>query len=504
MRAAESFWASIQGDPVFMRARFTIAPGLGRPLASEPVRRGASIGVLLVVAVLAVSAAAPSGSGLVRIDSFVVNGFPKPRLPTRAAVDWCGSGQPTAVDRKPDSDLSSSRQVHVTYAVPADSASRFTTLASGIATDTSAIDAWWRREDATRTLRYDLFAFPGCTSKFGSLDLGFIRLPRTAAVYTGDAAADELLSDLPGLEALTSQKHVVYYDGPPPFGDQICGTTFVPRSAPTQGGFSGISFVWLRSLCGGDVGAGGLNAAVAVHELIHALGALQGGSPNECQPPNDGHVCDSVLDILYPEATSQTTLTGQILDTGRDDYYGHSLNTFDLQDSTWLSHLPQQRLAITVQHTGTTRGTVRLTSPTAFECAQSCNLQLDLGLSATLVARPVAGSSFLGWKGACSGRASCAVTLNAARNVVASFGAATYRLTVGVGGQGKVSSSPAGLTCPNRCSATFKASSRVRLRATASPGFVFSGWTGSCRGRSACVVRLNGDRSVRATFRKRS
>ena len=131
-------------------------------------------------------------------------------------------------------------------------------------------------------------------------------------------------------------------------------------------------------------------------------------------------------------------------------------------------------------------------------------LQLDLGLSATLVARPAAGFRFAGWRGACSGTAPCAVTLDAARSVIACSAQALFRLTVGVGGKGKVSSTPTGLTCPSRCSASFKAASNVRLRATASPGFVFSGWTGSCRGKTACVVKLNGNRSVRATFKRRS
>ncbi len=219
-------------------------------------------------------------------------------------------------------------------------------------------------------------------------------------------------------------------------------------------------------------------------------------------PPDGGHVCDSVNDVLYPEASSQTSLSGQVLDVGRNDYYGHqSASEFDVQDSAWLSHLPQQRLAISIQRTGSAQGAVRVTSPVPFECTQSCNVQLDLGLSVILTARPIAGSSFTGWKGACSGTAPCAVTLSAARSVIASFSAGTYRLTVGVGGKGRVSSSPAGVACPNRCSARFRATSNIRLRATAAPGFVFSGWTGSCRGKTACVVKLNGNRSVRATFK---
>jgi hypothetical protein len=463
--------------------------------------------VLAVLAVLSIAAATPGESGNpLRIDSFVVNGIPTPRLPTRAAVDWCGSNQPTALDRKPDVDLSSPRQVHVTYAVPADGTSQFTALASRIATDASAIDAWWRREDSTRTLRYDLFAFPGCAAKFGSLDIGYMRLPRNSGNYVGDTGANALLTDMSDLDALSNQKHLVYYDGPPPFDSSVCGTSFVPRSAPSNGGLAGLAFVWLRSLCGGDVGAGGLNAAVAVHELIHGLGALQGSpAPNECPPPDSGHVCDSVLDILYPEASDQTSLSTQVLDVGRDDYYGHSTSArFDVQDSPWLTRFPQQRLAVVIQGTGTARGTVRLTSPTTFECEQSCDLQLDQGVSATLVARPRAGARFFRWRGACSGTAACGVTLDAARSVVAVFGPNTFRLTVGVGGKGRVSSSPPGLACPIRCTASFKARSSVRLRATASPGYLFAGWTGSCRGTSGCVVKLNGNRSVRATFRKRT
>jgi hypothetical protein len=389
--------------------------------------------------------------------------------------------------------------------VPSDSATRFPTIGAAIATDAAAIDAWWRREDPSRTVRYDLFAFPGCATKFGSLDIGFVRLPRSGAAYMGDAGADALLLDLDGLDRLSSQKHLVYYDGPAPFDNAVCGTAFVPRSATTQGGLAGVAFVWLKSFCGADVGATGLNAAVAVHELIHGLGALQAGSsPHECAPPADGHVCDSPNDVLYPEASSQTSLSTQILDVGRDDYYGHSGNAFDVQDSEWLSHLPPQRLTIGLQGTGSSRGSVRMTAPTAFECTQACSFELDRGLAVTLVARPAAGARFAGWKGACTGRNTCVVTLDAARSVIATFGAPTFRLTVGVGGKGRVSSSPSGLACPGQCSASFRARSNVRLRATASPGFVFVGWGGSCRGKSPCVVKLDGNRAVRAIFRKRA
>ncbi|MGH3144054.1 MAG: InlB B-repeat-containing protein [Gaiellales bacterium] len=331
-----------------------------------------------------------------------------------------------------------------------------------------------------------------------------MRLPRAGSSYLDDIGADRLLADLGQLDNLTNLKHLVYYDGPPVFDDNVCGTAFVPRSAPTNGGPSGIAFVWTKSLCGGDIGAGSLNAAVAVHELIHGLGSLQGvNAPNECPPPDDGHVCDSTTDVLFPSANSQTTISSQTLDTGRDDYYGHSLTGFDVQDSGWLTHLPQQRLSVNIQSSGTGTGVVRLVSPTSFECDQSCTLELDQGLSATLVAAPRQGARFVRWTGRCTGSGSCAITLDSTRTVTAIFGVTTFRLTTSVGGRGKISSTPGGVSCPGRCTAAFKADSNIRLRASASPGVRFAGWTGSCRGTKPCTVKLNRNRTVRATFRRK-
>lgn len=467
------------------------------------MRRGA----IIVVAIAAVVATAAGGNAAGPVapghlaEQFTLSGLPPIRFPTRAAVTWCGAGQPTAADRKPEVDATSSRQVHVTYAVPADAADQLAGRATPIATDVEAIDVWWRGQDASRTPRFDLFAFPGCATKFGRLDIGFVRLPRVGSLYVGDAGADRLLSDLGALAALGTQKHLVYYDGPAVFEPSVCGTAFVSRSAPTQGGLSGIAFVWLRSACGFDLGAGGLAASVAAHELIHGLGSLISGSPNECDPPNDGHVCDATNDMLYPEATSQTTLATQVLDIGRDDYYGHPGTWFDVQDSAWLSHLPQ--LPLTVDASGRS-GTVRITSPTAVECGRGCALELDTGTQVTLAAAPDAGSRFVGWSGACTGTGACTLTLDVARSVTARFAVATSLLLVRVSGKGTVVSSPAGVSCPSRCRTTFTTGVTVRLRAKPAAGFRFAGWSGACRGTGACFLPVDRNRSVRATFRKRA
>lgn len=465
------------------------------------MRRGA-ITLIVVAAVVGTAASSdtPARGPTALAHSITFSGLPPVRFPARAAVTWCGTGQPAAVDRKPDIDLSSPRQVHVTYAVPADAPDQLGARAGSIATDIEAIDAWWRGQDAARSPRFDLAAFAGCSSKFGQLDVGFVRLPRSGSLYVGDAGANRLLNDLGSLAALPAQKHLVYYDGPNVFEQFVCGTAFVPQSAPAQGGLAGIAFVWLRSLCGGDLGAGGLNASVAVHELIHGLGALLQGSPNECDPPDDGHTCDSTNDILYPEATSQTTLSTQALDVGHDDYYAHAGGWLDVQDSPWLSRLPQLALAITGSGQA---GTVRVTSPTPYDCGRSCELQLDLGTQVVLVAAPASGTRFAGWGDACTGTGACTLQLDAARRVVARFAPATSRLSVRVTGKGRVVSSPSGISCPARCTGAFTTGSNVRLRPLPARGSAFVGWTGSCRGTGACFVPLDRNRTVRAIFRAR-
>ena len=454
--------------------------------------------------VLVSGAGAPIEGVSILGHSIRVNGLGVPRLPSATTVDWCGAGQPNAVDRKPEADYSSFRHVHVTYVIPSDAPSRLTEVASAIVTDLSTADAWWQREDPTRTVRFDRFAFPGCASKLGALDLGFIRLPRAGSAYTGDEGFAGMLPELTTLAALSFHKHLVYYDGAPLFDPAVCGTTLVSRNAPDAGGLAGIAFIWLRSLCGQDIGTGNLNAEVVTHELIHAIGAIgRDGSPNECPPPNRGHVCDSELDILYPEASLETTLASKRLDVNRDDYYDHRTTAVpDLRDSAYLTRLPQHVLELAVQLVGRARGTIRMTSPVSFDCKDACSLELDRGLSVTLVATPSRGSRFLGWTGACKGKGACYSTLDGERTVSAWFGPASFRLSVIVAGKGRVSSAPAGLACPTRCTAAFKADSTVRLRAVPAPGHRFAGWAGDCRGRSICVVKLERDRLAKATFRR--
>jgi hypothetical protein len=415
-------------------------------------------------------------------------------------VTWCGSG-PSPVDREPSVEVSSPNQVHVVYAVPSDAADRFAALASPIATDIAAIDAWWQRQDPTRAPRFDLFPFPNCSSRFGLLDLGYTRLPHPAAYYYGAGGELRLGADLDVFAHSAKVKNLVFYDGRLADPD-ICGST--DFLSAHDGGRFGFAFVYLTSDCPNDTGRGEFTARVAAHELLHNLGAEPaGGPPNACpDPENAGHPCDSETDILFPYVTFGETLDGAVLDFGRDDYYGHSGWWWDVQDSAWLMHLPQFALTLAVNGSSGATGAIAMTAPAEVTCSTSCAEELDNGTRVALIARPAKGARFVGWSGACTGAGACTPTIDAAKSVTAQFAPAAVRVGVTRNGRGTVTSTPAGISCPKRCSATFTAAT-IGLRAKPAKGYRFAGWSGDCRGKATCVLSGDADHSVAALFRKR-
>jgi hypothetical protein len=115
-----------------------------------------------------------------------------------------------------------------------------------------------------------------------------------------------------------------------------------------------------------------------------------------------------------------------------------------------------------------------------------------------LTATPADGWAFTGWTGACTGTGACSVTMNGPESVSASFTQVAYALTVANGGNGTVTSSPAGINCGSTCSASFNT---VTLTATPADGYAFTGWGGVCSGSGAtCTVTMSTAESVAVTF----
>ena len=340
-------------------------------------------------------------------------GTVRPAAAAPTPVTWCGTDEVSA-NRVPDLQVSSTHQIRVVYAVPADGVDAFTQDASPIASDIAAIDAWWRGQDPTRTPRFDLYPFPGCTTAFGDLDLGFARLPRAGADYDGsDGVNIDLLAVDIGRSTSPAVKTLVYYDGPV-VDPQICGSSLI---SPSDGGVLGFSFVFLQADCYDDLGQGGGLARVAAHELTHNLGAVPQGAPHECAPPDDGHVCDSPSDLMYPYTYDASTLDAAVLDAGHDDYYDHAGTWWDVRNSLWLTHLPQFPLSATVRGPGKVSGV-----PGTVSCTAACSATLDDGRPVRLVPHPAARAVFRGWHGACTGTRPCEVEMDGPTSAVAVFG----------------------------------------------------------------------------------
>jgi|GEM_PF-2437356 uncharacterized repeat protein (TIGR01451 family) len=160
--------------------------------------------------------------------------------------------------------------------------------------------------------------------------------------------------------------------------------------------------------------------------------------------------------------------------------------------------------AVTVTKAGTGTGTVT-SAPAGINCGTACAANFASGTMVTLTAAPATGSTFTGWgAGPCEGTGTCTFTIGAATAVTANFTASVNNFTLTVteagNGTGTVTSAPAGIICPETCSASFASGTQVTLTQSAADGSVFAGWGGACTGIGACVVTVTAATAVTATF----
>lgn len=172
-------------------------------------------------------------------------------------------------------------------------------------------------------------------------------------------------------------------------------------------------------------------------------------------------------------------------------------------DSTAIT--PSSGVSLTVTEAGTGGGTVT-SSPAGINCPTTCAANFATGTAITLTAAPNASSTFAGWGGAlCEGTGTCTFTITANAAVTANFTAKnnTFALTLTDAGTGAgtVTSAPAGIVCPETCSANFTSGAVVALTAVAAEGSTFAGWSGAgCTGTGGCSVTMTAAEAVTATF----
>ncbi|MCF8057344.1 MAG: InlB B-repeat-containing protein, partial [Desulfocapsa sp.] len=145
-------------------------------------------------------------------------------------------------------------------------------------------------------------------------------------------------------------------------------------------------------------------------------------------------------------------------------------------------------------------GTVSSDLPGIY-CGSDCQEEYDYNTSLTLTAVADIGYTFSGWsEPSCTGVAPCAVTIDQARSVLATFILDTHELSVTKTGDGTVSSNPAGIDCGADCSEMYDYATAVLLTAEPAIGSDFSGWTGGCSGTGNCSLSMESDHHVGAVF----
>jgi ASPM-SPD-2-Hydin domain-containing protein/HYDIN/CFA65/VesB family protein/List-Bact-rpt repeat protein len=88
---------------------------------------------------------------------------------------------------------------------------------------------------------------------------------------------------------------------------------------------------------------------------------------------------------------------------------------------------PPVPFLLKITTSGNGSGTVT-SNPSGINCGSTCTASFDSGTAVTLTAA-ASGSTFVGWSGACTGTATCTVTMNADRSVIADFVAPDFSIS---------------------------------------------------------------------------
>jgi Divergent InlB B-repeat domain len=397
-----------------------------------------------------------------------------------SAAPWCGSV--SSVDRPA---IAGGPQVKVIYAIPSDGVDASADWAPRISADLDEIDGWWRSHDGSRAPRFDRTTFV-CGDQ---ADIRLVRLPFAigdmTAVTSPEAVYQRLVDLVKSLDPDPSQfKYLVYFDVRTAV-DRVCG---LGGGSFTGAGVAGV----LTSGCP-DVST----SSIAVHELLHAMGAVPSSGPPHACPESAAHVCDSTGDIMAMYA-EYVPLTSLALDVNHDDYYAHGGSWLDMQDSAWLRF--DQQVPITVVISGT--GRVFSAEP-GLDCTATCTLPWNQGAQVQLNATPADGNRFVGWTGPCAGPSvPCTVPASQAATVGAIFAPARFPLSVQVTGKGKVrATGTTPFVCGVSCAKDVPSHTAINLSATASTGWRFKGWAGGCKGaKPVCVPKMTAATTARAIF----
>ncbi len=228
-------------------------------------------------------------------------------------------------------DVSNEPQVHLVYALAADSEDRELDR-RGILGGSVASWSRWLFEQTGVRLRLDDFD--------GELDITFVRMrpDEERFVSRGNRIRDALEVELRELGVVQPGKlYAVFYEGA---ASHACADAPVPPELMGQ-----VTVVYMNGVipnvrpCGdnpiakADEPPGYIELAT-LHELMHAQGAVP-----RCAPHWAGsHVGDDPTDLMY---AGSAPWRPAVVDVGNDDYWGHGRSDcVDLLRSAFLTPLP--------------------------------------------------------------------------------------------------------------------------------------------------------------------
>ncbi|MEE4637145.1 MAG: InlB B-repeat-containing protein, partial [Wenzhouxiangella sp.] len=193
----------------------------------------------------------------------------------------------------------------------------------------------------------------------------------------------------------------------------------------------------------------------------------------------------------------------------------------DLFVSAQYEPLPNYQVAVAKRLTdgGVTGGGRVTSSEPGIDCGADCAEQFVEGTQLSLTASDTAGATFERWSNdspVCAGSTSAVCTFTVVDNTTA---VAVFREGVAITAQrastntgldipgGFISSSPAGISCGETCSAGFQSGEQVTVTASAAQGWSFEKWTSpsECADppentSSSCTFVVTGSTTVRAEF----
>ena len=320
----------------------------------------------------------------------------------------------------------------------------------------------------------------------------FVLEPQTLSVSVGTGGG-RVVSDPEGINCPPA------CDTPLPLGAQV---TLSAQPEP------GASFAgWESPVCAGS-GACSLTMGGATHvaaRFVYPLtvSALGAGDGLVVSVPA-GIACGAACSAHFAPAAGVTLRATPGPTSVFAGWTGACVGTADcgvvVNNAVAVSARFEPRLTtLAVQRAGNGSGTV-VSTPAGVECGAACSALLRVGTPVTLVATPAVGSRFVGWSGACTGTAECALTLGDATLATATFELLRYTVAVDRRGAGTVTSDAGGVYCGVTCSLVLEHGSRVTFTATPDSGAAFTGFAGPCQGTAACTVLVDGPKTVVAQF----